>query len=125
MVGSLPRINASALRYRKADPGYNIAPIRTGNPSNQLAVISSYCQDTFSAIYHYFRALVVQQPFTTAEYNLAKTLRKALHDWEAARRQEGGEDGRQSFGRMVVGNELGSLKREEVVMQAMVYTMEE
>ncbi|KAG8902358.1 hypothetical protein FRB99_004548 [Tulasnella sp. 403] len=49
-----------------------------GNPSNQLAVLAVWCGDSFSSVYHCYRALCVRQPFPTAKDNLEKTLSKAF-----------------------------------------------
>ncbi|KAI7945075.1 hypothetical protein MJO28_010770 [Puccinia striiformis f. sp. tritici] len=49
-----------------------------GNPSNQLAVLSSYIPDILSSAYHYYRALCVKTPFPTARQNLGTTFTKAL-----------------------------------------------
>jgi Est1 DNA/RNA binding domain/Telomerase activating protein Est1 len=53
----------------------------TGNASHQLAIISNYQKDTFSAIYHYYRALCVRHPFDTASENLQTVLTKALDSY--------------------------------------------
>jgi hypothetical protein len=50
----------------------------TGNASHQLAIISNYQKDTFSAVYHYYRALCVRHPFETASENMQTVLNKAL-----------------------------------------------
>ncbi len=42
----------------------------SGNPHNQLAVLATYTDDDFEAIYHYFRSLAVSNPFVTAKDNL-------------------------------------------------------
>ncbi|PWZ01134.1 hypothetical protein BCV70DRAFT_199502 [Testicularia cyperi] len=47
-----------------------------GNPSNQLAVVSTYNADTFASLYHYYRALCVKTPFTKAKINLEKLFVK-------------------------------------------------
>ncbi|SNX86288.1 uncharacterized protein MEPE_04997 [Melanopsichium pennsylvanicum] len=47
-----------------------------GNPSNQLAVVSTYKGDTFVSLYHYYRALCVKTPFPKAKVNLEKLLAK-------------------------------------------------
>ncbi|OAV88140.1 hypothetical protein PTTG_01115 [Puccinia triticina 1-1 BBBD Race 1] len=49
-----------------------------GNPSNQLAVLSSYIPDVLSCAYHYYRALCIKRPFPTARQNLRSTFTKAL-----------------------------------------------
>lgn len=60
----------------------------TGNPSNQLAVLAQYASDPLASIYHYYRALCVRTPFTTAKANLRITFSKAVARWFAS---EGGE----------------------------------
>ncbi|KAJ1024762.1 hypothetical protein NDA16_002802 [Ustilago loliicola] len=47
-----------------------------GNPSNQLAVVSTYKGDTFGSLYYYYRALCVKTPFAKAKINLEKLLAK-------------------------------------------------
>lgn len=54
---------------------------RAGNPSNQLAVVAQYQLDTLSSTYHYYRALSVRQPFSTARTNLEITYKKAVKRW--------------------------------------------
>ncbi|KAF5348029.1 hypothetical protein D9758_010051 [Tetrapyrgos nigripes] len=49
-----------------------------GNPSHQLAILSNYSKDTFSAILHYYRALCLRQSYDTALENLNTTLQKFL-----------------------------------------------
>ncbi|KNZ55797.1 hypothetical protein VP01_257g5 [Puccinia sorghi] len=49
-----------------------------GNPSNQLAILSSYIPDVLSSVYHYYRALCVKNPFPTARQNLEGSFTKAL-----------------------------------------------
>ncbi|CAG8573202.1 12547_t:CDS:10 [Ambispora leptoticha] len=48
-----------------------------GNPHNQLAVIATYNLDDLSAIYRYYRSLVVRYPFLTAKDNLSFMFSKA------------------------------------------------
>ncbi|KAK4054561.1 hypothetical protein OIV83_001055 [Microbotryomycetes sp. JL201] len=59
-----------------------------GNPSNQLAVLSTYSNDNLSTAYHYYRALAVVTPFATARINLGKLFAKLVARWFAA---DGGE----------------------------------
>ncbi|KAL7414923.1 hypothetical protein BDY24DRAFT_22367 [Mrakia frigida] len=83
-----------------------------GNPFNQLAVISTYVRDPFSATYFYLRALSIPDPFVTARGNLQSTLRRPLDAWKTAGR---GAD-------VVVGGgvvEEKRLKKEVVLLQAM------
>ncbi|KAF0491318.1 Protein SMG7 [Gigaspora margarita] len=49
----------------------------SGNPHNQLAVIATYSADEFSAVYHYYRSLVVRCPFLTAKDNISLLFHKA------------------------------------------------
>ncbi|CAG8573828.1 16237_t:CDS:10, partial [Funneliformis mosseae] len=49
----------------------------SGNPHNQLAVISTYNSDDFSAVYHYYRSLVVKHQFLTAKDNISLLFHKA------------------------------------------------
>jgi protein SMG7 len=47
-----------------------------GNPHNQLAVLATYADDEFNAVYHYFMSLAVTAPFLTAKDNLAVLFEK-------------------------------------------------
>ncbi|MBW0468819.1 hypothetical protein O181_008534 [Austropuccinia psidii MF-1] len=70
--------------WSKAHECYNQARLlipTNGNPSNQLAVLSSYVPDILSCAYHYYRALSVKNPFPTARQNLRLTFTKALEKW--------------------------------------------
>ncbi|CAG8778401.1 8415_t:CDS:2, partial [Acaulospora morrowiae] len=49
----------------------------SGNPHNQLAVISTYNADDFAAVYHYYRSLVLRHPFLTAKDNISLLFQKA------------------------------------------------
>ncbi|KAK4053970.1 hypothetical protein OIO90_003807 [Microbotryomycetes sp. JL221] len=59
-----------------------------GNPSNQLAVLAQYSSDTLSSTYHYYRALSVMSPFSTARANLKHVYSRAVSRWFAP---DGGE----------------------------------
>ncbi|SPO27955.1 uncharacterized protein UTRI_05098 [Ustilago trichophora] len=63
-----------------------------GNPSNQLAVVSTYKGDTFASLYYYYRALCVKTPFAKAKINLEKLLSKPTSAYleEASRSLEAG-----------------------------------
>jgi protein SMG7 len=63
---------ASAEYYKRA---LKLMPT-WGNPHNQLAVLNTYCDDEFNAVYHYFRSLAVTHPFLTARDNLNVLLEK-------------------------------------------------
>jgi hypothetical protein len=63
---------ASAQHYKRA---LKLMP-SWGNPHNQLAVLNTYCDDEFNAVYHYFRSLAVTHPFLTARDNLNVLLEK-------------------------------------------------
>ena len=72
-------------------PAHSIRPLMIvcpGNPSNQLAVLSQYTQDSLSATYHYYRALAVRSPFPTARTNINTVYTKAITAWYGP---EGGE----------------------------------
>eukprot|EP01114_Cavostelium_apophysatum_P021904 TRINITY_DN7768_c0_g2_i3.p1 TRINITY_DN7768_c0_g2~~TRINITY_DN7768_c0_g2_i3.p1 ORF type:complete len:559 (+),score=174.23 TRINITY_DN7768_c0_g2_i3:260-1936(+) len=47
-----------------------------GNPHNQLAVLATYADDEFAAVYHYFLSLAVAHPFLTARDNLIVLFEK-------------------------------------------------
>ena len=73
-----------ARDYEKARQRYEQARAlvpHEGNPSNQLAILSSYQTDTFTAIVHYYRAICVQQPYDGAAENMGKSLKRALDFW--------------------------------------------
>ena len=73
----LPRLR----NYDRAQSCYEQARLllpHDGNPSHQLAILSSYQKDTFSSLVHYYRALCVRQPFDTASENMANVLSKTL-----------------------------------------------
>ena len=73
-----------ARDYEKARQRYEQARVlvpHEGNPSNQLAILSSYQMDTFNAIVHYYRAICVQQPYDGAAENMGKSLKRSLDFW--------------------------------------------
>lgn len=67
----------------------------SGNPSNQLAVLSQYAGDHVSSTYHYYRALSVRIPFPTARTNLEITYAKAVAKWfaDGGGEPDGDDDG--------------------------------
>lgn len=72
--------------YSKAQKCYEEARLlipSDGNPSHQLAIISSYQKDIFNSLFHYYRALCVKQPYDTASENLGSILRKQLSVWRS------------------------------------------
>ena len=83
-----------ARDYEKARQRYEQARAlvpHEGNPSNQLAILSSYQMDTFNAVVHYYRAICVQQPYDGAAENMGKSLKKSLDFWNTkgkAKQQE-------------------------------------
>ena len=83
-----------ARDYEKARQRYEQARTlvpHEGNPSNQLAILSSYQMDTFNAIVHYYRAICVQQPYDGAAENMGKSLKRSLDFWNTkgkAKQQE-------------------------------------
>ena len=73
----LPRLR----NYDRAQSCYEQARLmlpHDGNPSHQLAILSSYQKDTLNSILHYYRALCVRSPYETASENLGTVLHKAL-----------------------------------------------
>ncbi|GAA5840238.1 hypothetical protein JCM9279_002319 [Rhodotorula babjevae] len=99
--------------YSKAAECYHQARMLlpdNGNPSNQLAVLAQYCADPLSSIYHYYRALSVRTPFSTARANLQITFAKAVARWFSS---EGGEP---------EGDEGVKFKAAFVVLQGILYT---
>ncbi|GLI69423.1 hypothetical protein VaNZ11_014032 [Volvox africanus] len=48
----------------------------SGNPYNQMAVMSYYTNDELRAVYYYFRSLAVSMPFATARENLLMLFEK-------------------------------------------------
>ena len=70
-----------ARNYEKAQQCYEQARLLVpyeGNPSHQLAILSSYKKDAFGSLVHYYRALCVRQPYDTAAENLGTVLTKTL-----------------------------------------------
>lgn len=53
-----------------------------GNPSHQLAIISSYKRESFESLAHYYRALCVRQPYEPASENMGSVLHRALEQWK-------------------------------------------
>jgi hypothetical protein len=49
-----------------------------GNSHNQLAVLRSYAEDDWGAVYHYYRSLSVSNPFITANSNVKTLLQKVV-----------------------------------------------
>lgn len=49
----------------------------SGNPHNQLALLSTYVGDEFLALYHCIRSLAVKEPFPDARNNLMLLLEKS------------------------------------------------
>ncbi|GAA5937481.1 hypothetical protein JCM3775_001242 [Rhodotorula graminis] len=99
--------------YSKAAECYNQARMLlpdNGNPSNQLAVLAQYCADPLSSVYHYYRALSVRTPFSTARANLQITFAKAIARWFSS---EGGEP---------EGDEGVKFRAAFVVLQGILYT---
>ncbi|GAA5897232.1 hypothetical protein JCM8208_003763 [Rhodotorula glutinis] len=102
--------------YSKAAECYNQARMLlpdNGNPSNQLAVLAQYCADPLSSVYHYYRALSVRTPFTTARANLQITFAKAIARWFST---EGGEPD---------GDEGVKFRAAFVVLQGILYTKDQ
>jgi hypothetical protein len=89
-----------------------------------MAVIATYARDMFTSVYHYYRALACQQPFLTARQNLDKMLRKCLAEWRASRGDgvQEGSDQERGFPELDPANPLGSLRSEEVILQAILIT---
>ncbi|EKM56730.1 uncharacterized protein PHACADRAFT_254023 [Phanerochaete carnosa HHB-10118-sp] len=78
----LPRLR----NYDRAQSCYEQARLlfpHDGNPSHQLAILSSYQKDTLSSILHYYRALCVRTPYETASENLGTVLSKALEQYKS------------------------------------------
>ncbi|GAX73413.1 hypothetical protein CEUSTIGMA_g865.t1 [Chlamydomonas eustigma] len=70
--GSKAEWHRAVVLYRLAA---NVQP-SSGNPFNQLAVMSYQSGDELRAVYFYFRSLGVAQPFTTARENLLLLFEK-------------------------------------------------
>ncbi|KAM0791259.1 hypothetical protein ACM66B_005735 [Microbotryomycetes sp. NB124-2] len=80
----LPEAGDKAKTYTRAAECYHQARLLMpddGNPSNQLAVLSTYSNDNLSTVYHYYRALAVMTPFSTARVNLGKLFAKLVTRW--------------------------------------------
>lgn len=97
-------------------PKFEADSIRSfaGNPSNQLAVLAQYASDPLSSVHHYYRALAVRQPFTTAKANLQITFKKAVARWFA----EGG-------GASEEGEEAARFKAAFVTLMGVAFTKEQ
>ncbi|KAJ1650350.1 hypothetical protein IWQ61_008825, partial [Dispira simplex] len=52
-----------------------------GNPHNQLAVLASYTNHDVMSLYHYYRSLVIPQPFATAQENIKLSLKVFQRKW--------------------------------------------
>ncbi|KAM7522971.1 hypothetical protein LguiA_012873 [Lonicera macranthoides] len=48
----------------------------SGNPHHQLAILATYSGDELVAVYHYFRSLAAESPFSTAKDNLIVAFEK-------------------------------------------------
>ncbi|KAI0342447.1 hypothetical protein BDW22DRAFT_1429283 [Trametopsis cervina] len=78
---ALPRLR----NYDRAQSCYEQARLLLpfdGNPSHQLAILSSYQKDIFGSLVHYYRALCVRTPYETASENLGTVLSKALEQYK-------------------------------------------
>ncbi|GAA5894156.1 uncharacterized protein JCM6883_003734 [Sporobolomyces salmoneus] len=78
--------------YSKASECYRQANLLIpddGNSHNQLAVLSQYSNDPLASTYHYYRALTVRIPFSTAGKNLEIAYSKSLqrYDFEGEKRR--------------------------------------
>ncbi|RKO86654.1 hypothetical protein BDK51DRAFT_41324 [Blyttiomyces helicus] len=104
----------------------------SGNPYNQLAVVSVYQGDFFRALERYYRSLMVENPFPTAFENLILVSQKA-RKWAAAGAVEESGEGESgevaSFSKgfvtlvgWVVGKEL-SLPTFETTKPAVLTTL--
>ena len=78
--GTIPRARDYDKARQRYEQARSLVP-HEGNPSNQLAILSSYQSDTFGAIVHYYRAICVQQPYDGAAENMGKSLKKSLDFW--------------------------------------------
>ena len=86
-MGDIPR----ARNYDRAQQCYEQARLLVpseGNPSHQLAILSSYQKDLFGSLVHYYRALCVLQPYDTASENLGTVLNRALDQWKSRLKRE-------------------------------------
>lgn len=94
--GGAPDLGPRPRNYDKARQCYEQARMLVpyeGNPSHQLAILSSYQKDSFSSLIHYYRALCVNQPYDTAAANLNTVLTKALEMWRQRTRRERDKSG--------------------------------
>ncbi|KAJ1964412.1 hypothetical protein IWQ62_002936, partial [Dispira parvispora] len=60
-----------------------------GNPHNQLAVLASYTNHDVMSLYHYYRSLIIPQPFATAQENIKLSLKVFQRKWLRDFSQEG------------------------------------
>ena len=101
---------------------------RTGNPSNQLAVLATYSADLLSSIYHYYRALCVKQEFPTARPNLAVTFNRVLEKHEkttndpSRTRTRSNETGNLDPAALATSSSVGQVfETEFVLLHAMLF----
>uniref|UniRef100_A0A8H7XU36 Protein SMG7 n=1 Tax=Psilocybe cubensis TaxID=181762 RepID=A0A8H7XU36_PSICU len=94
--GGGPDLPPRPRNYDKARQCYEQARLLVpyeGNPSHQLAILSSYQKDSFASLIHYYRALCVSQPYDTAAENLGTVLSKALEMWRQRTKRERDKNG--------------------------------
>ncbi|EMD37141.1 hypothetical protein CERSUDRAFT_115057 [Gelatoporia subvermispora B] len=83
---AVPPTVARARNYAQARAFYEQARLlqpHDGHPFHQMAILDSYQDHKLDALYYYYRALCVRQPFETAQENLNSALHKALDRWKA------------------------------------------
>lgn len=81
---NLPRMRDYGRARACYEQARSLVP-HDGNPSHQLAILSSYEKDTFCSLVHYYRALCVRQPYDTASENMGTVLNRALEQWKSRR----------------------------------------
>jgi protein SMG7 len=109
-----------ARNYEKAQQCYEQARLlvpHEGNPSHQLAILSSYQKDAFMSLVHYYRALCVRQPYDTAAENLGTVLTKTFEQWKARIRRE--REKGEPEGEKTVYSRILAFKENAVVLHAL------
>lgn len=96
-----------------------------GNPSNQLAVVATYQNDTLGAVYQYYRALCVKVPFETAKVNLGAALGKALSQWVKEGKDKEADGDTPGGGAVSEHRRRQACLREFVVLHALFFAQKD
>jgi protein SMG6 len=83
--------------YRRA---FTVMP-HFGNPHNQLAVVATYAESEFIAVYQYCRSVLVEHPFSVGVQNLKLAYEKILKSYPTCLQQSAISAGKQGFTKAV------------------------